>query len=111
MTRIVVVAGFLCVLTACGQSGTATSKGSSTGPTATPSSPTVPPSPRATPVSSPAGSSTISCRLPVLVPRSGGSEPLGGWVTLPGGEYARDPNSPTDVVNHEPSYDWPLKRW
>lgn len=32
-------------------------------------------------------------------------------MTFPGGEYTRDPSSPTDVVNHEPSYDWPLKRW
>ena len=85
------LAALLCVLTACGQS--AASSGT-------------------TPATSPASSPTISCRLPVLVPiTSGSTEPLGGWVTFPGGQYERDPTSRVSVVNHVPSYDWPLKRW
>jgi hypothetical protein len=106
MKRLGLVAGFVCVLTACGQSGTTISKASPSRPIATSALQTVPAS-----LATSAASSSINCRLPVLVPRSGGSEPLGGWVTLPGGDYTRDPSSPTDVVNHVPSYDWPLQRW
>src|SRR5947208_5293238 len=91
MNRTAFLATFLFVLTACGQSETATS-------TASPARPT-------------AASSAIRCRLPVLVPRSGGTVPLGGLVNLPGGEFARDPESLPEIMNHAPGYDWPLRRW
>jgi len=75
-------------------------------------SPKLTPSASATRSTSPASGPTIRCRLPVLVPFSAGStEPPGGWVTFPGGQYERDPTSRVSAVNHERSYDWPLKRW
>jgi hypothetical protein len=99
-------AALVCVLTACGQSGTAVSKAS---PLTSPS--IASPSPTASSLTSPGLASGLRCRLPVLVPRIAGSEPLGGWITFPGGQFERDSSSPIEAQNHLPSYDWPLKRW
>jgi hypothetical protein len=53
----------------------------------------------------------LTCRLPVIAPTSS-NEPPGGWITFPGGEFARDPESlPARLDTHVPSYDRQLSRW
>jgi len=82
---------------------------SGTGSRQTPSAPLAasPPSPRPTAVIPAA----LSCRLPIVSPPNPGESP-GGWVTFPGGQFARDPASlagrlETDV----PSYDRAIGGW
>ena len=53
----------------------------------------------------------LSCRLPVISPATEGVPP-GGWVTVPGGQFARDGASlPIRLRAHVPSYDRASKRW
>jgi len=54
---------------------------------------------------------TLSCRLPVISPTSA-DDPPGGWITFPGGDFARDPASLSGrLISHVPSYDRASRRW
>lgn len=56
--------------------------------------------------------SGLACRLPVDSPTTSSSDPPGGWITFPGGDFARDPESlPGRLSAHVPSYDRPFSRW
>jgi len=56
--------------------------------------------------------SGLACRLPVDSPTTSPSDPPGGWITFPGGDFARDPASlPGRLSAHVPSYDRPFSRW
>jgi hypothetical protein len=56
--------------------------------------------------------SDLACRLPINSPTSSPNEPSGGWVTFPGGDFARDPASLSGRLSaHVPSYDRALSRW
>jgi len=55
---------------------------------------------------------SLKCRLPVDSPTTSSTEPLGGWITFPTGDFARDPESLAGrLPPHAPSYDRPLSRW
>jgi hypothetical protein len=78
--------------------------------TQAPSSPVSTTSPSITP---PTGTpSGLACRLPVDSPTTSSSDPPGGWITFPGSDFARDPESlPGRLSAHVPSYDRPFSRW
>ena len=75
-----------------------------------PTNPFVTVSPGVTP---PAGApSGLACRLPVDSPTYSSTEPPGGWITFPGGDFGRDPESMAGRLNaHVPSYDRQFSRW
>jgi len=60
-----------------------------------------------------ASPASLACRLPVDASTySGSGEPPGGWITLPGGHFVRDPASAEGrLSSHVPSYDRALGRW
>src|SRR5579864_3887616 len=61
--------------------------------------------------SSASAPTTLSCRLPVISPTTG-SEPPGGWISFPGGQFTRDPASlPGRLESHVPSFDRATGRW
>ena len=62
---------------------------------------------------SPSGgiAANLTCRLPVTSPTTG-NEPLGGWVTFPGGVFVRDPASlPVRTETGFLSYDRAIGAW
>jgi hypothetical protein len=53
----------------------------------------------------------LACRLPVTSPTTG-NEPLGGWVTFPGGDFVRDPASlPARTETGFVSYNRAIGAW
>lgn len=111
MPRFIIGAVVACLVAGCGPSVTAAPRASSaTSATARPSASTLASQAATTPSAS--ARSAPTCRLPVLVPtESGSTEPPGGWVTFPGGQFERDSSSRVAATNHLPSYDWPLHKW
>lgn len=55
----------------------------------------------------------LTCRLPVDSPTGAPyNDPPGGWITFPGGDFARDPESLAGRLSaHVPSYDRAFSRW
>jgi hypothetical protein len=54
----------------------------------------------------------LNCRLPVISPTTSTDPVPGGWITLPGGQFTRDPASlPGRLQSHVPSYDRVIGRW
>jgi hypothetical protein len=47
------------------------------------------------------GTASLNCRLPVISPYTPGVPP-GGWITFPGGQFARDPASLANRLNARP---------
>lgn len=65
----------------------------------------------ASPTASPGGTGTLNCRLPVIAATLD-TEPPGGWITFPSGDFASDPTSLHGrLQNHLPSYDRALGDW
>jgi len=117
MSRAQILCAVALLASACGSSAGTTAEGSpsaiSSAPTSAPSpSVTASPAATATVTSSPSGGSAagLNCRLPITAAASA-PEPLGGWITFPGGAFARDPASPPARSNHLPSYDRALGAW
>jgi len=118
MRRAQILCAVAWLASACGSSAGTAAEGS---PSALPSTPTSASSSSATaspgasaPVtSSPSGVSAadLNCRLPITAAASAG-EPVGGWITFPGGAFARDPATlPIRLSNHGPSYDRAIGAW
>ena len=60
---------------------------------------------------SPGEAITLSCRLPVISPTTG-TDPPGGWINFPSGQFERDPaSSPGRLTAHVPGYDRAIGRW
>jgi hypothetical protein len=107
VTKIGIVCfAILMVLAACGQTRSTTS------PAAAVSSPSPIRSPIPSLSTSPLATQPLdlACRLPVVAQSPAGVER--GWITLPGGEYARDTTTLTNPsTEHMPSYDWGGEFW
>ena len=90
--------------------GGACSAGTGNVPTSQSSSrPVATSSPSISPSTAP---SSVACRLPVDSPTTSSTEPPGGWITFPRGEFERDPESlPGRLSAHVPSYDRAFSRW
>ena len=76
---------------------------------ATPGSPSTSSAPARSPSPSVGVAASLTCRLPVVASTLAKTEPPGGWITFPGGQFVRDTASLGKGSN--PSYNQTAGAW
>jgi hypothetical protein len=110
MQKAQIVCLIASLASACSSSAGTAAHGSPS-PSAISSTPNPSASPSTSPANSPSPTATLTCRLPITA-SAGAGEPPGGWITFPGGSFARDAASNRNRSGyHLPSYDRAIGAW